>query len=202
MNHLSRRYSNIQAQANINIQYIGGPTASVIAFQNPHIKVTVVDKDAARVRKWNSKHPPIHEPGLSNIVRVARDGTLVTTITINERTGATVKIPARNPNLVFSTEFVKCVSEADIVFLGVNTPTKVTGIGAGRATNMVSLENATREIAICAKPGAIIVEKSTVPCRTAQMIRDTVKPTFLLVVLRKHSFTKYYTYRWKSTDQE
>lgn len=136
--------------------------------------MTVVDKDAFRVRKWNSKHPPIHEPGLTNVVRVARDGTLATNITTDEKTGATVQIPARAPNLVFSTEFAKCVSEADIVFLGVNTPTKMTGIGAGSATNMVSLEGATREIAICAKAGAIIVEKSTVPCRTAQIIRDTV----------------------------
>lgn len=67
------------------------------------------------------------------------------------------------------------MAEADIVFLSVNTPTKYTGIGAGRATNMVALEGATRDIAMAAKPGAIIVEKSTVPCRTAQIVRDTLE---------------------------
>lgn len=83
-------------------------------------------------------------------------------------------MPNREQNLFFSTEVAKCISEADIVFLSINTPTKITGIGAGAATNMVALEGATREIAVAAKPGAIIVEKSTVPCRTAQIIRDTV----------------------------
>ena len=151
---------------------LGGPTAAVIAFQNPNIRVTVVDKDAGRIRKWNSQHPPIHEPGLNEIVRVARDGTNATTLSIDE--DDTIELPARHPNLFFSTEVAKCVSEADIVFLSVNTPTKMTGIGAGAATNMVALEGATRDIAIAAKPGAIIVEKSTVPCRTAQIVRDTV----------------------------
>jgi UDPglucose 6-dehydrogenase len=151
---------------------LGGPTAAVIAFQNPSIRVTVVDKDAGRIRKWNSQHLPIHEPGLNDIVRVARDGTNATNIEIeNEHK---FRMPHREQNLFFSTEVAKCISEADIVFLSINTPTKITGIGAGAATNMVALEGATREIAIAAKPGAIIVEKSTVPCRTAQIIRDTV----------------------------
>ncbi len=144
----------------------------MIAFQNPNIRVTVVDKDAGRIRKWNSQHLPIHEPGLSEIVRIARDGTNATTASVSGE--FTVELPARKQNLFFSTEVAKCVSEADIVFLSVNTPTKVTGIGAGAATNMVALEGATRDIAIAAKPGAIIVEKSTVPCRTAQIVRDTV----------------------------
>lgn len=158
----------------------GGPTAAVIAFQNPGIRVTVVDKDALRVRKWNSGHPPIHEPGLNEIVRVARDGTNATTIKSFED-GITSFLPARKPNLFFSTDVSKCVSEADVVFLSVNTPTKVSGIGAGAATNMVALEGATRDIAIAAKAGAIIVEKSTVPCRTAQIVRDTVSAeSFLL----------------------
>ena len=155
----------------------GGPTAAVIAFQNPNIRVTVVDKDAGRIRKWNSQHPPIHEPGLNEIVRVARDGTNVTKVTADG--ASTIELPARQQNLFFSTDVAKCVSEADIVFLSVNTPTKMTGIGAGAATNMVALEGATRDIAIAAKPGAIIVEKSTVPCRTAQIVRDTVSAPVL-----------------------
>jgi UDPglucose 6-dehydrogenase len=139
--------------------------------------VTVVDKDAGRIRKWNSQHPPIHEPGLNDVVRVARDGT--NAVSVKDADGSLINLPARQPNLFFSTEVAKCVSEADIVFLSVNTPTKYTGIGAGAATNMVALEGATRDIAIAAKPGAIIVEKSTVPCRTAQIVRDTVSERVL-----------------------
>lgn len=154
------------------IRYTGGPTAAVIAFQNPGIRVAVVDKDPGRIRKWNSQHPPIHEPGLNEIVRVARDGTNATTVNVDDEFAA--ELPARQKNLFFSTEVAKCVSEADVIFLSVNTPTKLTGIGAGAATNMVALEGATKDIALAAKPGAIIVEKSTVPCRTAQIIRDTV----------------------------
>lgn len=140
-----------------------------------------MDKDPFRIRKWNSQHPPIHEPGLNDIVRVARDGTNATTVKVDD--DSTIELPARKPNLFFSTEVAKCVSEADIVFLSVNTNTKISGIGAGSATNMVALEGATRDIAIAAKPGAIIVEKSTVPCRTAQIVRDTVSPYFLLFII-------------------
>ena len=140
-----------------------------------------MDKDPFRIRKWNSQHPPIHEPGLNDIVRVARDGTNATTVKADD--DSTIELAARKPNLFFSTEVAKCVSEADIVFLSVNTNTKISGIGAGSATNMVALEGATRDIAIAAKPGAIIVEKSTVPCRTAQIVRDTVSPYFLLFII-------------------
>lgn len=106
------------------------------------------------------------------MVRVSRDGTNAVSVLAND--GSLIKLPSRQPNLFFSTDVAKCISEADIVFLSVNTPTKYTGIGAGAATNMVALEGATRDIAIAAKAGAIIVEKSTVPCRTAQIVRDTV----------------------------
>jgi UDPglucose 6-dehydrogenase len=145
-----------------------------------------VDKDVERVRKWNSKDLPIYEPGLTDIVCVARDGTEAETILVDKASGAKVELPARQPNLFFSTEVAKCISEADIVFLSVNTPTKRSGIGAGAATSLAAFESATRSIALAAKPGTIIVEKSTVPCRTAQMVRDTVsKPIhFRLLDLR------------------
>lgn len=81
---------------------VGGPTAAVIAFKNPEIRVTVVDKDAARIRKWNSQHPPIHEPGLIDLVRVARDGTQPIAIRLSD--GSSVELLARLPNLFFSTE--------------------------------------------------------------------------------------------------
>jgi len=121
-----------------------------------------------------SKHPPIHEPGLRDVLRVARDGTRATTIQTDEKVNATVSLPARLPNLFFSTEVDSCISEADLIFLSVNTPTKLSGIGAGAATDLYAVELATQTIAEAAKPGAVVVEKSTVPCRTAKRIRDIV----------------------------
>ena len=85
-----------------------------------------------------------------------------------------IVVPARSPNLFFSTEVARCIAEADIILITVNTPTKTRGQGAGRATDVTALEGATREIALHARPGAILVEKSTVPCGTAELIKDTV----------------------------
>lgn len=80
----------------------------------------------------------------------------------------------RQANLFFTTEVQKCVEVADIILMSVNTPTKMSGIGSGSATDLVALESAVSSVALWAKPGAIIVEKSTVPCRTAEMVRRTV----------------------------
>ena len=143
----------------------------MIAFQNPNIRVTVVDKDPHRIRKWNSKHPPIHEQGLRHILRVARDGT---SVDCNQISKSAPHLPVRSSNLFFSTSIAEYISEADIIFLSVNTPTKLTGLGAGLATDLIAIEEATIKIAQVAKPGAIIVEKSTVPCGTAQRITDIV----------------------------
>jgi len=158
----------------------GGPTAAVIALQNPNIHVSVVDKDPHRIKKWNSQHLPVHEPGLDRIVRIARDGTRETSLTIDRLT-----IPARSPNLSFSTDISGCIAAADVVFVSVNTPTKTSGIGAGAATNLAAFEGAVISVAKSIKPGAILVEKSTVPCGTAQTIQDIVSPiprrTVLLV---------------------
>lgn len=92
-----------------------------------------------------------------------------------------VVVPARVPNLFFSTEVAKSVAEADVIFITVNTPTKTKGLGAGSATDVTALEGATREIALHAKPGAILVEKSTVPCGTAELIMDTVSTAFVFI---------------------
>ncbi|KAK4208849.1 hypothetical protein QBC37DRAFT_64820 [Rhypophila decipiens] len=178
--------------------YVGGPTAAVIALQNPHIRVTVVDKDPNRVRRWNSQHPPIYEPGLNDILRVARDGTRECTFQNEPNTKSSgsiasdspstsssectsqcdgrkgVTLAARQPNLIFSTDVAKCISEADIVMIAVNTPTKYRGNGAGSATDMTAFEAVTSVVAQHARPGATIVEKSTVPCRTAQFVQDTL----------------------------
>ncbi|KAF2153688.1 nucleotide sugar dehydrogenase [Myriangium duriaei CBS 260.36] len=159
----------------IGAGYVGGPTAAVIALKNPSITVNVVDLNEARIRQWNSKHLPVHEPGLIDIVRIARNGVKLTPDSGDQSEGLSQPRDGdRLPNLFFTTEVQKCVAQADIIFMSVNTPTKETGIGAGAATNLVALEGATSSIAAWAKPGAIIVEKSTVPCRTAQMVRQTL----------------------------
>lgn len=168
-----------------------------MAYQNPHIKVTVVDRDVGRIAEWNSKHLPLYEPGLYEILRIARDGSKAFSF-LNQpnkseprysSTSSTtskcesqclnhteeIHVPARLPNLFFSTEISGSIREADIILIAVNTPTKKQGLGAGRATDVTALEAVTREIAIHAKPGAILVEKSTVPCRTADIIKETVK---------------------------
>jgi UDPglucose 6-dehydrogenase len=170
-----------------------------MAFQNPHINVTVVDRDPVRIKQWKTKHLPIYEPGLHEILRIARDGSKVCAFyneashsdsldSMSSTSSSTsdcesqcgdhrdeIAIQARVPNLFFSTEISKTISEADIVLIAVNTPTKMRGLGAGKATDVTALEAVTREIAIHAKPGAILVEKSTVPCRTAELIQDTVR---------------------------
>lgn len=189
---------------------LGGPTAAMMAFQNPHLKITVVDRDPKRIQRWNSKHLPIFEPGLQEILRIARDGSK-TSAFLNEAVrsdsidsissassassecesqcgehGEEIYVQGRQPNLLFSTEVSKSISEADIVLIAVNTPTKMRGIGAGRATDMTALEAVSREVATHAKPGAIIVEKSTVPCRTAEMIQDTVNISTSIFLLGEY----------------
>ncbi|PNP59586.1 hypothetical protein THARTR1_00759 [Trichoderma harzianum] len=159
--------------------YVGGPTAAVIAFQNPHIKVTVVDRDVTRIRRWNSRHPPIYEPGLHDIVRIARDGGRETDISAQSSEGIAsekgeTKVARREGNLFFSTDVAGHIAKADIVLVAVNTPTKERGVGAGSATDMTAFEAVTGFVAQYAREGAIIVEKSTVPCRTAQLVADTL----------------------------
>ncbi|KAI1431479.1 nucleotide sugar dehydrogenase [Xylaria sp. CBS 124048] len=175
--------------------YVGGPTAAVTAYQNPDVRVTVVDSDKTRIRRWNSKHLPIYEPGLRDIVRIARDGspafvvihefdefgrlhinTHHTSIPFDaaRRAGwrnAHHKVPARQPNLFFSVERADCIREADAIFIAVGTPTKSSGEGAGAATDLSAFKATVAEIASVARPGTIIIEKSTVPCQTAQLVQ-------------------------------
>lgn len=145
--------------------------------------MVVVDKDPVRIRRWNSRHPPIYEPGLADIVRIARDGSRECSVANGPSTDAangegSNAIPSRTPNLIFSTEISRYIGEAEIVLIAVNTPTKYRGAGAGSATDMTAFEAVTGEVAQHARPGAIIVEKSTVPCRTAQLMQETVsRPT-------------------------
>ncbi|PHH70464.1 hypothetical protein CDD82_7093 [Ophiocordyceps australis] len=158
----------------------GGPTAAVVAFQNPHIKVTVVDRDEYRIRRWNSRHPPIYEPGLHDIVRIARDGGRQTAFSNepcsdsddeqHQANAGETTMACRPGNLFFTTDVAAGIREADLVLVAVNTPTKERGVGAGSATDMTAFEAVTAVVAQYAREGAIIVEKSTVPCRTAQLL--------------------------------
>ena len=130
----------------IGAGYIGGPTMAVIAEMNPDRKVFVCDINKKRIAAWNSKNYalPIYEPGLVDVVKAVR-----------------------GKNLFFTTDIKKAVKECDIVFVGVNTPTKMFGKGAGRASDLQYWEATAREIKEWAGGGKIVVEKSTLPVRTA-----------------------------------
>lgn len=136
----------------IGAGYVGGPTCAVIALKCPHIQVTIVDLNQARIDAWNSDNLPIYEPGLDDVVKAAR-----------------------GKNLFFSTDVDKGIAEADLIFVSVNTPTKKSGIGAGFAADLNFLQLATRRIAEVSTTSKIVVEKSTVPCRTAESMRTILE---------------------------
>lgn len=129
----------------IGAGYVGGPTMAMIAYKCPQYKVTVVDINPDRIRAWNSESLPIYEPGLDQIVHTVRD-----------------------KNLFFSTDIEKGIKESSIIFVSVNTPTKTFGEGAGMASDLQHWEKTARQILECSKSSKIIVEKSTLPVRTAR----------------------------------
>ncbi|MFO7903454.1 MAG: nucleotide sugar dehydrogenase [Planctomycetota bacterium] len=132
----------------IGAGYVGGPTMAVIARQCPEISVHVVDVNAERIGAWNSDRLPVYEPGLDEVVQTAR-----------------------GRNLTFSTDVDAAISAADMIFISVNTPTKTFGMGAGRAANLEYVEKCARAIARVAQGHKIVVEKSTLPVRTAEAIQ-------------------------------
>ena len=132
----------------IGAGYVGGPTMAMIAAKCPDITVTVVDMNAARIAAWNSDHLPIYEPGLDEIVRAAR-----------------------GRNLFFSTDIDAAIQAAQVIFVSVNTPTKTYGIGAGSASDLTHVEVCARRIAAVANGDKIVVEKSTLPVRTAESLK-------------------------------
>ena len=141
----------------IGAGYVGGPTMSIIAQKCPGIKVTVVDLNEQRIAAWNDAdvhNIPIYEPGLSEVVA-----------------------EARGRNLFFSTEVDKAIDEAEMIFISVNTPTKTYGVGKGMAADLKYIELCARQIARVAKTDKIVVEKSTLPVRTASAIRDILDHT-------------------------
>ncbi|KIR26788.1 UDPglucose 6-dehydrogenase [Cryptococcus deuterogattii 99/473] len=136
----------------IGAGYVGGPTCAVIALKCPNIQVTIVDLNQQRIDAWNSDNLPIYEPGLEEVVKATR-----------------------GKNLFFSTDVDKGIEEADLIFVSVNTPTKKSGVGAGYAADLKFLQLATRRIAEVATSSKIVVEKSTVPCRTAESMRTILE---------------------------
>lgn len=132
----------------IGAGYVGGPTMAMIALKCPDITVTVVDMNTARIAAWNSGDLPIFEPGLDEVVQ-----------------------QARGRNLFFSTDVAGQIKKADIIFVAVNTPTKTYGVGAGRAADLRYIESVARTIAEHADSAKIIVEKSTIPVKTADAIK-------------------------------
>ncbi len=141
----------------IGAGYVGGPTMAVIAQKCPHIKVTVVDLNENRIAAWNDadvENIPIYEPGLSTVVA-----------------------EARGRNLFFSTDVDKAIDEADMIFISVNTPTKTYGVGKGMAADLKYIELCARQIARVAKNDKIVVEKSTLPVRTASAIKEILEHT-------------------------
>lgn len=141
----------------IGAGYVGGPTMAVIAAKCPGVRITVVDVNAERIAAWNDESAerlPVYEPGLADLVR-----------------------QTRNRNLFFSTDVEGTIAAAEMIFISVNTPTKTYGIGKGMAADLKFIESCARTIASVAKTDKIIVEKSTVPVRTAATIKNILEHT-------------------------
>ena len=128
----------------IGAGYVGGPTMAMIAKKNKSVQVTVVDINQKRIDAWNSDHLPIYEPGLDAVVK-----------------------EARGRNLFFSTDVDRGIAEADMIFVSVNTPTKTFGYGAGSAADLQHWEKCARRILEVSTSNKIVIEKSTLPVRTA-----------------------------------
>ncbi|MEO2127036.1 MAG: nucleotide sugar dehydrogenase [Christiangramia sp.] len=141
----------------IGAGYVGGPTMAVIAQKCPEINVTVVDINEKRIAAWNDENVeniPIYEPGLSAVVA-----------------------EARGRNLFFSTDVDAAIDKADMIFISVNTPTKTYGIGKGMAADLKYIELCARQIARVAKDDKIVIEKSTLPVRTAEALKSILDNT-------------------------
>lgn len=141
----------------IGAGYVGGPTMAVIAQKCPHIQVTVVDLNENRIDLWNHEDVtqiPVYEPGLSEVVA-----------------------EARGRNLFFSTQVDQAIDEAELIFISVNTPTKTYGAGKGMAADLKYIELCARQIARVSTTNKIVVEKSTLPVRTAGAIKSILENT-------------------------
>ena len=136
----------------IGAGYVGGPTMSVIADKCHNLDVNVVDIDKEKIKSWNNEDLsllPVYEPGLSEVVK-----------------------RRRNKNLFFSNDLKSAISKADMIFISVNTPTKTDGIGAGQASDLKYVEASARQVKKYSKGKTIVIEKSTLPVKTAEMIKE------------------------------
>ncbi len=141
----------------IGAGYVGGPTMSVIAQKCPDIRVTIVDINEKRIAAWNDpdlSKLPVYEPGLAEVVA-----------------------EARGRNLFFSTEVDAAIAAADMIFISVNTPTKTYGKGKGMAADLKFIELCARQIAAASTSDKIVVEKSTLPVRTAEALKSILHNT-------------------------
>ena len=139
----------------IGAGYVGGPTMAVISLNCPDILINVVDVNQERIEAWNSEDLsklPIFEPGLDEVIK-----------------------KTRGKNLFFSTRIKESIENADMIFISVNTPTKTKGLGAGKASDLKWVEVCAREVAMYAKNHTIVVEKSTLPVRTAEVIKTILE---------------------------
>ena len=138
----------------IGAGYVGGPTMAVIALKCPDIKVTVVDVNSNKIKSWNGPldQLPVYEPGLAEVVE-----------------------KSRGKNLFFSNDIPKAIKAAEMIFMAVNTPTKTDGKGAGMAADLKHIESCAKDIARYSTTNKIVVEKSTLPVRTAEKIKEILE---------------------------
>ena len=138
----------------IGAGYVGGPTMAVIALKCPYINVTVVDANPNKIKAWNGplENLPVYEPGLAEVVK-----------------------EARGRNLFFSDDISGNIDKAEMIFMAVNTPTKTEGEGAGMAADLRYIEACARDIAKHSKSDKIVIEKSTLPVRTAEKIKEILE---------------------------
>ena len=136
----------------IGAGFVGGPTMALMAKKCSNLIFNVVDINKQRIAAWNNKDLsklPIFEPGLKEIIE-----------------------NNRNKNLFFSSEVEDAIASADLIFISVNTPTKSKGLGAGKSSDLKWVEASARQVAKFAKGHTIVVEKSTLPVRTAEVIES------------------------------
>jgi UDPglucose 6-dehydrogenase len=138
----------------IGAGYVGGPTMAVIALKCPYINVTVVDSNSEKIKAWDGplKNLPVYEPGLAEVIK-----------------------EARGRNLFFSDDIAGNIEKSEMIFMAVNTPTKTQGEGAGMAVDLRYVEACAREIAKYSKSDKIVIEKSTLPVRTAEKIKEILQ---------------------------
>ena len=160
---------NIKNICCIGAGYVGGPTMAVLAEKCPDLQIIVVDVNEEKIRQWNSQdinNIPVYEPGLEEIIK-----------------------QTRGENLHFSSDIGSAIAKSDMIFLCVNTPTKNKGFGAGQASDLKWIESCARQVANYSTKHTIIIEKSTLPVRTAETIKTILNSSLDQDSSEKKTFT-------------